>query len=84
MFVGIGEIMQAAERHFRERDAVWSWTELSRRVDGCKSAAIVYDATYDIPRYDYHQRAITVVTYVHERGHWRSVMDQGTLLEVSG
>lgn len=76
--------MQAAERHFREKDAVWSWTELSRRVDGCRSAVIVYDATYDIPRFDYHQRALTVVTYVFQHGHWRSIVDQGTLLELSG
>ncbi len=48
MFVGIEEIMTAAERHFTMKDAVWSWTELSRRVD------------------------------------WKSVMDQGTLLELSG
>ena len=84
MFVGIDQIMHAAERHFRDQDAVWSWTELSRRVDGCRSAVIVYDATYDIPRFDYHQRALTVVTYVFQHGHWRSVMDQGTLLELSG
>lgn len=81
MFVGIDEIMAAAERHFREKDAVWSWTELARRVDKCRSAVIVYDATYDIPRFDYHQRALTVVTYKFEHGHWRSVMDQGTLIE---
>ncbi len=84
MFVGIEEIMTAAERHFTKKDAVWSWTELSRRVDGCKSAMIVYDATYDIPAFDYHQRALTTVTYVFQRGHWKSVMDQGTLLELSG
>ena len=64
MFVGIEEIMTAAERHFTKKDAVWSWTELSRRVDGCTSAMIVYDATYDIPAFDYHQRALTTVTYV--------------------
>ena len=76
--------MTAAERHFTKRDAVWSWTELSRRVDGCKSAMIAYDATYDIPAFDYHQRALTTVTYVFAHGHWKSVMDQGTLLELSG
>ncbi len=84
MFVGIEEIMTAAERHFTKRHAVWSWTELSRHVDGCKSAMIVYDATYDIPAFDYHQRALTTVTYVFERGDWWSVMDQGTLLELNG
>ncbi|WP_154402744.1 hypothetical protein [Nocardioides speluncae] len=83
MFVGIDEIMAGAARHFREKDAVWSWTELSRQVDGCRSAVIVYDATYDIPRFEYHQRALTVVTYRFEHGHWLSVMDQGTLLELT-
>ncbi|HWM01592.1 MAG TPA: DUF4440 domain-containing protein [Actinophytocola sp.] len=83
MHVGIEEIMAAAERHFTKKDAVWSWDELSRRVEGCRSAMIVYDATYDIPAFDYHQRALTTVTYVFQHGHWKSVMDQGTLLELS-
>ena len=83
LYVGIEAIMKGAERHFTAKDAVWSWTELSRHVDGCKTAVIVYDATYDIPRYGYHQRALTTVSYVFDRGHWRSVTDQGTLLEKS-
>ena len=44
----------------------------------------MYDATYDIPAFEYHQRALTTVTYVFQRGHWKSVIDQGTLLELGG
>lgn len=68
MYVGIDEIMAAADRHFTEKDAVWSWTELDRRVDGCRSAVIVYDTTYEIPRFDYVEHSKTVVTYVSSRG----------------
>ncbi len=82
MATGIDEIMTALNGHFTNENAVWSWTELNRRVDGCKTAFIVYDATYDIPSAGFHQRALTVVTYIYERGHWLSIMDQGTMLEL--
>ena len=81
-FVGIDEIMGALEGHFTNRNAVWSWTELSRRVDGCRTGVIRYDASYDIPSIGYHQRAVTVVTYIYEHGRWLSIYDQGTLLEL--
>jgi hypothetical protein len=42
-------IQAALAGHFAARNAVWSWTELYRVVDGCKSAFILYDATYEIP-----------------------------------
>jgi hypothetical protein len=73
--------MEALAGHFENRNAVWSWTELSRRVDGCRTGVIRYDATYDIPEIGYHQRAVTVVTYIYERGRWLSIYDQGTMLE---
>jgi len=82
-FVGIDAIMAAQTGHFRDKEAVWSWTELNRRVDGCQSAFIEYDATYDIPRVGFHQRALTVVSYVYAHGRWLGVMDQGTLLELT-
>ena len=82
-FVGIDAIMDALAGHFADRQAVWSWTELTRRVDGCHTAVIRYDATYDIPAVGYHQRAITVVTYVREHGRWLSIYDQGTMLELT-
>jgi hypothetical protein len=80
--VGIDDIMDALSRHFTDRNAVWAWTELSRRVEGCRTAVIRYDATYDIPSIRFHQRAITVVTYIYERGRWLGILDQGTLLEL--
>jgi hypothetical protein len=80
-FVGIDAIMDALAGHFADRQAVWSWTELSRRIDGCRTAVIRYDATYEIPAVGYHQRAVTVVTYVREHGRWLSIYDQGTMLE---
>lgn len=80
-FVGIDAIMTAQNGHFTNKNAVWSWIEISRWVDGCKTAYIIYDATYDIPSIGFHQVAKTVVTYVYKHGKWLSIMDQGTLLE---
>jgi hypothetical protein len=78
---GIDAIMAALESHFANREAIWAWTELYRVVDGCKSAFILYDATYDIPRIGYHQRTLTGVTYTHDGERWLSIADQGTYLE---
>jgi hypothetical protein len=78
---GIDAIMATLEFHFANREAIWAWTELYRVVDGCKSAFILYDATYDIPRIGYHQRTLTGVTYTHDGNRWLSIADQGTYLE---
>jgi hypothetical protein len=78
---GIDAIMATLEFHFANREAIWAWTELYRVVDGCKSAFILYDATYDIPRIGYHQRTLTGVTYTHNGDRWLSIADQGTYLE---
>jgi hypothetical protein len=78
---GIDAIMAALEPHFANREAIWAWTELYRVVDGCKSAFILYDATYDIPRIGYHQRTLTGVTYTHDGYRWLAIADQGTYLE---
>lgn len=77
---GIGAVMTALAGHFRDRIAVWSWTELYRVVDGCRSAFILYDTTYDIPSIGFHQHALTGVTYTHVGNRWLSIADQGTLL----
>ena len=79
--IGIDAIMAALESHFANREAIWAWTELYRVVDGCKSAFILYDATYDIPSIGYHQRTLTGVTYTHNGSQWLSIADQGTYLE---
>jgi hypothetical protein len=81
VFYGIDAIMDALESHFANREAIWAWTELYRVVDGCHSAFILYDATYDIPSIGYHQRTLTGVTYTHDGNRWLSIADQGTYLE---
>ena len=82
MVQGRDAIAASQNGHFTNRNAVWSWTELSRRVEGCRTAVIRYDATYDIPTTGFHQRAVTVVTYIFGRGRWVGIYDQGTLLEL--
>lgn len=81
-FAGVDAIMTALTGHFRDREAIWSWTELNRRVDGCRTAFIEYEAVYEIPRIGFYQRALTVVTYEYEHGRWLGIMDQGTMLEL--
>lgn len=77
---GIDAIMQALAGHFQGREAIWSWTELYRVVDGCKSAFILYDTVYEIPRIGFRQHALTGVTYTHDGNAWLAIADQGTLL----
>jgi ketosteroid isomerase-like protein len=81
-FAGIDAIMTALESHFANREALWSWTEIARHVDGCRVAFIEYEAVYEIPRIGFYQRALTAVTYVYEHGRWLAILDQGTLLEL--
>lgn len=78
--IGIDAIAQVMASHFANREAVWSWTELYRVVDGCRSAMILYDTTYEIPRIGFRQHALTTVTYTHDGSKWLSIADQGTLL----
>lgn len=79
-FHGIDAIMDGLASHFRNREALWSWTEKYRVVDGCKSAYILYETVYEIPRIGFRQRALTGVGYTHVGDHWLAVSDQGTLL----
>ncbi|GAB3354482.1 hypothetical protein [Lysobacter tyrosinilyticus] len=78
--IGIDAIERAMAGHFANREAVWSWTELYRVVDGCHSAVILYDTVYAIPRIGFRQHALTSVTYTHDGNKWLSIADQGTLL----
>lgn len=78
--VGLDAIQRTMHGHFVNHEAVWTWKELYRVVDGCNSAFILYDASYDIPRIGFHQRALTGVTYTHDGNKWLSIADQGTLL----
>lgn len=77
---GIDTIMTALAGHFTGREAQWSWTEIDRRVDACRSAFIEYETVYAIPRIGLEIRAITAVSYVRERGDWKVVLDQSTPL----
>ena len=78
--IGIEAIMQALAGHFQGREAIWSWTELYRVVDGCKSAFILYDTVYELPSIGFRQHALTGVTYTHDGNKWLSIADQGTKL----
>jgi hypothetical protein len=81
---GIDSIMTALSPHFANREAIWSWTELYRVVDGCRSAYILYDATYEIPSIGYRQRTLTGVSYTHQGNRWLVVSDQSTYLAAPG
>jgi hypothetical protein len=78
--IGVDAIMQALAGHFQGREAIWSWTELYRVVDGCKSAFILYDTVYELPSIGFRQHALTGVTYTHDGNKWLSIADQGTKL----
>jgi hypothetical protein len=78
--IGIDAIAQVMASHFANREAVWSWTELYRVLDGCRSAVILYDTVYEIPRIGFRQHALTSVSYTHDGSRWLSIADQGTLL----
>jgi hypothetical protein len=75
-------IGESQRNHFTNREAVWTWTELTRAVDGCRTATIVYDATYAIPAREFVLRLIVSVTYTYKHGKWLSVIDQGTEIPV--
>lgn len=77
---GIDAIMTALASHFAGREAVWTWTEKYRVVDGCNSAFILYETMYEIPRIGFRQRALTGVTYSHDGHRWLAIADQGTPL----
>jgi len=78
--MGIDAIMDALAPHFANRNATWTWTELHRFVDGCRSAYILYETWYAIPSEGFSQHALTGVTYIREHGRWLGIADQGTLL----
>jgi hypothetical protein len=78
--IGIDAIMTALAGHFTNREAQWTWTERYRVVDGCRSAYILYETTYAIPRIGYKQKALTGVTYTHDGFKWLGIADQGTKL----
>ena len=77
---GIDSIMLTLASHFQNREAIWSWTELYRNVEGCKTAYILYDTVYEIPSIGFRQNARVGVTYTHDGNGWLAVADQSTRL----
>jgi hypothetical protein len=77
-FQGRDRIAEVLHAHFENREATWTWTELTRAVDGCKTGTILYDATYAIPSSGFTQRAYVSVVYTYKDGKWLSVLDQST------
>ena len=77
---GVDAIMTALASHFRNREGRWSWNELYRVVDGCRTAYILYETVYELPSVGYRQRALTGVTYTHDGRGWLGIADQGTPL----
>ncbi len=77
-FQGRDRIAQVLSGHFTGREALWTWTELTRAVDGCRTATILYDATYAVPSTGFRQRSYVSVTYTYKHGTWLSVIDQST------
>lgn len=82
-FQGRDTIAAVLHRHFEDREAIWSWTELSRAVDGCRTGTILYEATYAIPSANFTQTAVVSVVYTRKHGNWLSVIDQSTLIPAS-
>jgi hypothetical protein len=80
VFAGIDAIMDALASHFEGQEAVWEWTEIYRKVEGCRTAFILYETRYSIPSIGFSQRALTGVSYTFRHGHWLANADQGTLL----
>lgn len=78
--IGIDAIMATLASHFANREAQWRWTERYRVVDGCRSAFILYETLYEIPRIGFRSRALTGVTYTHDGNRWLAIADQGTPL----
>jgi len=80
---GIDSMIEALAEHFSRREAVYTWWELHRFVDGCRSAFVLYETAYEIPSSGYHQRALTGVSYTHEAGRWLAIADQGSLIRAN-
>jgi uncharacterized protein (TIGR02246 family) len=74
--IGRDAIMEALAPYFEAKIARWSWTEVTRSVQGCRTAVIVYRTLVERPGLSRH--ALNTVTYTFERGRWLVISDQGT------
>jgi hypothetical protein len=81
ILVGVDAIMTALNGHFVNKNATWEYEELSRAVDDCRSAYILYETTYAIPSSGFEVHALTGVSWTRERGQWLVIGDQGTQID---
>jgi hypothetical protein len=81
ILVGVDAIMTALNGHFVNKNATWEYQELSRAVDRCRSAYILYETTYAIPSSGLEVHALTGVSWTREHGQWLVIGDQGTLID---
>jgi hypothetical protein len=75
---GRESILDALAEHFTAQEAIYTWRELHRFVDGCRAAFVLYETSYEVPSSGYRQRALTGVAYVHDGGRWLAIADQGS------
>jgi hypothetical protein len=75
---GRDDVVDALAAHFDQRQAHWSWTELSRRVQPGQVGHVLYETVYEVPAAGVRVRALTGVTYAFDGGRWLVVADQGT------
>jgi uncharacterized protein (TIGR02246 family) len=74
--VGRDAIMEALAPYFEAKVAHWSWTELTRSVQGCRTGVIVYRTLIERPGLTRY--SLNTVTYTFEHGRWLVISDQGT------
>jgi hypothetical protein len=64
--IGRDAIMEALAPYFEAKVARWSWTEITRSVQGCRTGVIVYRTLVERPGLSRH--AVNTVTYTFDRG----------------
>jgi hypothetical protein len=74
--IGRDAIMEALAPYFEAQTSKWSWTEITRSVQGCRTGVIVYRTLIERPGFSRH--AINTVTYTYEHGRFLAISDQGT------
>jgi SnoaL-like domain len=74
--IGRDAIMEALAPYFEAQTSTWSWTEITRSVQGCRTGVIVYRTLIERPGFSRH--AINTVTYTYEHGRFLAISDQGT------
>ena len=79
---GRESILSVLAEHFTAKEAIYTWREVHRFVDGCRAAFVLYETSYEVPSTGYRQRALTGVTYVHDGGRWLAIADHGSAQQI--